>query len=105
MAYYVYLVILGILEIVSLSIARGISLGRISEQWIGLSMIMSSFLPFVFLMLLLSTEITLPSANLIWDLSSGIIIILIGLYYFDDRITHKQSIGILTAILALFLLN
>ena len=68
-------------------------------------MIMSSFLPFVFLMLLLSTEITLPSANLIWDISSGIIIIFIGLYYFGDRITHKQTIGILTAFLALFLLN
>lgn len=102
---YFYLVLLGILEIISLSITRAISIGTLHQKWLYLSIGCSSLLPVVFLLLLLDSTVTLPSANLLWDLSSGIIIIFIGLYFFKETITNKQTIGILLALLALILIN
>jgi len=102
---YFLLGLLGILEILSLTITRAISLERLPNEWIILSMSASALLPVVFLLLLLSSNINLPSANLLWDLSSGIIIIFIGFYYFKESLSDKQSIGLSLALIALILLN
>jgi drug/metabolite transporter (DMT)-like permease len=42
--------------------------------------------------------------NLIWDLSSTVLVTLTGLFVFKDTLDYKKYLGVLSAFLSLFLL-
>lgn len=52
---------------------------------------------------LLQTE-TLVATNLIWDLTSDILVSLIGIFYFGERLGRVRIAGILVGMIALVLL-
>ena len=59
--------------------------------------------PFVFLEGLKGETLTI--LNLIWDLSSDLIITLIGLFYFRESLSYTKGLGVLFSFIALFLMS
>jgi len=59
--------------------------------------------PFLFLEGLKGETLTI--LNLIWDLSSDLIITLIGLFFFHESLSYTKTLGVLFSFMALFLLS
>ncbi len=47
----------------------------------------------------------LTNMNLIWDLSSDILVTIVGIYFFKEAVTFSQKFGIVLAIIAILLLK
>tara|TARA_Y100000389_G_scaffold13632_1_gene12149 strand:+ start:3772 stop:4095 length:324 start_codon:yes stop_codon:yes gene_type:complete len=47
----------------------------------------------------------LAIANVIWNIGTTICVFLIGTFYFKEKLTHKQLLGVILAVLSGFLLN
>ena len=92
----------GLLDSIALPITKGVSLG-----WNKLYMIIPVLLyaasPLLFLKALGSESLTVM--NLVWDLSSDIIVTLIGLFVFAEKISPVKLMGVLTGIISMFLLT
>lgn len=80
------------------------SIGVISTNWVfGLSFLIYGLQPLIFYRALKVT--TLTSMNLIWDLSSDIMVTVIGIYMFKESLNTKERIGLGLGLIALFLLK
>ena len=66
-------------------------------------MIFYAFSPLVFLKALSSESLTIM--NLVWDLSSDIIVTLIGLFVFSEKISPVKLMGVFIGMCSLVLLT
>lgn len=48
---------------------------------------------------------TLTQMNLLWDVTSDILVTIVGIYFFHEAVTQSQKLGIIFAFLAIFLLR
>lgn len=48
---------------------------------------------------------TLTQMNMLWDVTSDILVTIVGLYLFREAVTESQKLGILFAFIAIFLLR
>ena len=65
-------------------------------------MIVYSIQPLIFLHTL--SQSTLTVMNLLWNVSSDVMVTLTGLYYFNEKINEVNKLGILLSFIAMFLL-
>jgi drug/metabolite transporter (DMT)-like permease len=92
----------GTLDSIALPIIKGVSTG-----WNPLYMIIPVLLygasPFLFLKAL--EKETLTIMNLVWDLTSDLIVSFIGLVIFAERLPPLKAIGVLFSFIGLFLMS
>lgn len=93
---------LAILDVVSFPMVKGVSLGW-STAWMAVPIAVYSMAP-VLLLSALKAE-TLVVMNLVWDLLSDVIITMIGLFVFSERIAPLKVLGVCLSLVSLFLLN
>jgi len=92
----------GIMDAISLPIIKGVSIG-----WNPLYMIVPFFLyassPFIFLKGLAKESLTI--LNLVWDLSSDVIVTFIGLFIFAEKISSVKMLGVGLSFVSLLLMT
>ncbi len=99
-----YGIILGILDVVALSLLKLYKLGTIKSWWV----FVVAFLLYgchVFIFYKALNQSTLAQMNFLADLMSGIFVTFISLYLFKENVTDKQLLGIGIGLFALFLLK
>jgi drug/metabolite transporter (DMT)-like permease len=87
-----------------LSFLKAYNLGWI--QWRGIlviSMLVYSFQPIIFLESLKHNSLTVM--NLIWDVMSDVIVTMIGLFYFSEKLTKFKKLGVLFSFISIILLT
>jgi multidrug transporter EmrE-like cation transporter len=92
----------GVLDAIALPVVKGVSLGW-KPIWMGIPLLIYALNPFIFLKAL-STE-SLAIMNLVWDLSSDVLVTLIGIFVFGEHIPRIKLIGVILSFVSLFLMT
>lgn len=80
------------------------SIGKIKTLWfMGFAMIVYGMQPWIFLQSLQYESMTIM--NLYWDLSSDLLVTLMGLFVFKEEIGYYKKIGMVFTVLALFFMS
>lgn len=95
-------VLFGAIDAASLPIIKGVSIGW-NMKWMLVPFLLYAASPFVFLKGLAGESLTI--LNLVWDLSSDVIITLIGLLVFKETIPPLKMLGVCLSFVALFLMS
>jgi hypothetical protein len=93
----------GALDAVSLPTIKAVSKGMLGFGWMVVPFVLYAASPFLFLEGLKGETLTI--LNLIWDLSSDLIITLIGLFYFRESLSYTKGLGVMFSFIALFLMS
>lgn len=90
------------LDSISLPIIKAVSSGF--NGWlIVIPMILYGLSPLLFLKAL--EKETLTIMNLVWDLSSDVLVTLVGLFFFAERLPPLKLLGVALSFVALFLMS
>lgn len=92
----------GILDGIALPFVKGVSAGW-KPFWMAVPILIYACNPLIFLKAL-STE-SLAIMNLVWDLSSDVIVTLIGIFGFGEHIPRTKLLGVLLSFVSLFLMT
>jgi multidrug transporter EmrE-like cation transporter len=92
---------LAIIDIISMSVTKQVTLGFLQNKWMVFAFILYGCQILIFKHGLESTSMSV--LNLSWNLLSNIVITLIGIFYFQEKINNLESYGILFALFSLFL--
>jgi drug/metabolite transporter (DMT)-like permease len=95
--------ILAIIDSIALPILKGVQIGKLGRWMLGIPIGLYALDPLIFYSAL-KTE-TLTVMNFVWDLMSGIIVTMIGLFYFKENVPTTKKLGIVTSFVSLFLLS
>ena len=93
----------GLLDAVSLPTIKAASKGMVGFGFMAIPFVLYAASPFLFLEGLKGETLTV--LNLVWDLSSDLIITLIGLFYFGESLSYTKTLGVLFSFIALFLMS
>ena len=86
-----------------LSLIKYIHLEKVSLRWILVPMLIYSLQPVLFYFSLKYETLTVM--NLLWDVTSDVIITLIGLYIFKESIGPYKKLGVVFSLLSIILLS
>ncbi len=79
-------------------------LGRLNGFWmLPLAMIVYSLQPIMFFNALKFESLTVM--NLFWDLSSDVLVTILGLFYFAEKLSPRRMIGVGLSLISLMLLS
>lgn len=92
---------LALLDAVKLSVIKE---GQDGVFWVGVASLIAMVQVWIFWLAMRGGE-NLVNLNLIWDLGSVILIILVSLLWFSESISWSQGVGLLLGGVALFLLR
>jgi multidrug transporter EmrE-like cation transporter len=96
--------LLAINDVGSLSLLKMVSTKQIKSAWGTIvPMIGYSIQPLLFLWGLQYTTMTV--LNGLWDAASDVIVPIIGLGYFKEKLSLKKYVGLLFALMAMYLLS
>lgn len=92
------------IDLVVLSMLKMRHLGTIKGNWVFVfAFIVYGCQSLIFYTALKYTN--LINMNLMWDISSDVLVTLVGLFFFHEAITHHQRLGIILGFIALLLLK
>jgi drug/metabolite transporter (DMT)-like permease len=95
--------IMATVDVVSFSILKCISMGTFKNSlWLVTAVLMYACQPLIFLTSLSYEGITVM--NLLWNMSSNILVTSIGLFWFKERLSNLKIWGVIFAFLSLILL-
>lgn len=86
-----------------LSLIKSIHLQKVSLGWMIVPMIIYSIQPILFYFSLKYETLTVM--NLLWDVTSDVIITLIGLLIFQETIGPYKKLGVVFSLLSIVLLS
>lgn len=92
----------GLIDAVALPIVKNVSIGW-KPLWMIIPVFLYSMNPFIFLKALSSESLVIM--NLVWDISSDVIVTLIGLFMFKETIPRTKMIGVAFSFISLFLMT
>jgi multidrug transporter EmrE-like cation transporter len=92
----------GFLDVIALSITKAVSIG-LNSTWMIVPLIVYAANPFIFLTALRKESLTVM--NLVWDLTSDLLITFIGLFVFSETISPMKMLGVLFSLVGLFLMT
>ncbi len=95
--------IIAFIDAIMLSIVKIINLGNLNLIWMIIPTIIYAIQPWLFLKSLNYESLTIM--NLTWDVLSGILVSIVGVFLFHEFLTNSKKLGILTAFLTLFLFS
>jgi len=68
-------------------------------------MVIYSIQPLLFNYNLMNTTMGMAETNIMWNVTSSVIVTIIGVYYFNETIEYNSMLGIVFGIIAIILLN
>ena len=95
--------IFGLLDALCLPIVKSVSLGTIAPAMMIIPLILYGASPFIFLLGLKGETLTI--LNLVWDLTSDVVVTLIGLLVYAEQISSIKKLGVLLSFVSLFLMT
>jgi len=96
-------ILMASIDVVSLSIIKYKSLGTLTNSlWLVLAVVIYAFQPLLFLKSLSYEGLTVM--NLVWDLSSDILVTALGLLWFKERLPSTKLWGVIFAFISLGLM-
>ena len=93
----------GMIDAISLPTVKAVRLGSLGLGWMVVPFVLYAFSPFLFLHGLKTESLTI--LNLVWDLSSDLIITLIGLFFFMEKISYTKMMGVALSFVSLLLMT
>ena len=93
--------ILAIIDIISMSTVKNISINKLKDNWILFAFILYGSQMLIFKYGLEHTSMI--GLNLTWNIFSSIVISIIGLYYFSENISNLKMYGVLFGLISLIL--
>ena len=93
----------GMIDAISLPTIKAVRLGSMGSAWMVVPFVLYALSPFLFLHGLKTESLTI--LNLVWDLSSDLIITLIGLFFFMEKISYTKMIGVGLSFVSLLLMT
>jgi drug/metabolite transporter (DMT)-like permease len=100
----IFALLMSFIDAIALSGLKDYNLGKIKGiAMIVFSMLIYSLKPLIFLKSLSFESMTVM--NILWDVSSDIIVSLIGLFYFKEQISIHKKIGLFFAFIAILLFS
>jgi multidrug transporter EmrE-like cation transporter len=92
----------GTLDAIALPIVKGVSIGW-DKAWMLIPVLMYASSPFILLSAL--REETLTIMNLVWDLSSDLLVTFIGIFLFAESLSPIKFLGVCFSFMALFCMS
>ncbi len=92
----------GALDATALPIVKGVSRGW-NPLWMAIPVLLYAASPFLLLSAL--RQETLTIMNLVWDLTSDVVVTLIGLLVFGETLSPVKGLGVATSFVALTLMS
>lgn len=92
----------GVVDVIALSITKSVSLG-LNSLWMLVPVAVYAINPLIFLKALNKESLTIM--NLVWDLTSDLLITFIGLFVFAETISPMKLLGVLLGLVGLFLMT
>lgn len=92
----------GLLDSIALPIVKAVSKG-LDRGWMILPALIYAATPFIFLKALEHESMTIM--NLVWDLTSDLIVTFIGLVVFAEKISSVKAVGIFFSLIGLLLMS
>lgn len=92
----------GLLDVVTLPIIKGVSTGW-NSTWIVIPVVLYAVSPFIFLKAL--EKETLTIMNLVWDMTSVVLVTVIGLFVFAEKLSPTKFVGVILSFISLFLMS
>jgi multidrug transporter EmrE-like cation transporter len=93
----------GMIDAISLPTVKAVRLGSMGLGWMIVPFVLYAASPFLFLYGLKTESLTI--LNLVWDLSSDLIITIIGLFFFMEKISYTKMIGVALSFVSLLLMT
>jgi multidrug transporter EmrE-like cation transporter len=90
------------IDVVVLSMMKLKSIGSINGWILPIAVAIYSMQPLIFYKSL--GQETMTVMNLFWDLSSDVLVTLVGLFVFKEYLTPRRMAGVVLSIISLFLL-
>lgn len=90
------------IDVLTLGIVKKVRGGNYRMWAMGIATLLYSFQPWIFLSSLSGSSLTIM--NLMWDLTSDIMVTLVGLFYFREQISKTRLVGLLFGFVALVLM-
>lgn len=90
------------IDVLSLGIVKNVSGGTYKMWTMAIATAMYAVQPWIFLSSLSGSSLTIM--NLMWDLTSDIMVTLVGLFYFREQIGRTRLIGLILGFVALVLM-
>jgi len=93
--------LMALIDAFSLTLLKKISTKAINFSFVPIAMLIYAVQPFIFLEALNFESMTVM--NILWDLSSDIIVTFIGIFILGEKIGFRKSIGIVLSFIAIYL--
>jgi hypothetical protein len=93
--------LMALIDAFSLTLLKKISTKALSFSFVPIAMLIYAIQPFIFLEALNFESMTVM--NILWDLSSDIIVTFIGIFILGEKIGFRKSIGIVLSFIAIYL--
>ena len=101
---YLYALYMASIDGISMSLLKAKHVGMLKGSWmLPLSMLIYSTQPFVFYNALNHESMTIM--NILWDISSDILVAAIGFFVFGETLTYTQCLGLLLSFVGITLLG
>lgn len=92
----------GVIDSIALPMVKWVHNGA-SNWWMLFPVVVYAVNPFIFLKALEKESLTIM--NLVWDLSSDLLITLVGLFVFAERLPPLKLLGVMVSLVGLFLMT
>jgi len=93
----------GLLDALTLPIVKSVSIGNLNLRWMIVPFLLYAASPFIFLEALKGETLTIM--NLVWDLTSDLVVTFIGLVLFGETIGYTKGLGVILSFIALGLMS
>jgi multidrug transporter EmrE-like cation transporter len=90
-------------DVISLGLLKAIHLEWLSSYYFIVPLILYTAQPFLFFNSLSFESMTVM--NIIWDLLSDVLVAVSGIYIFKEKISQSKFLGILLAMVSMYLLT
>lgn len=98
-----YGLLLAAIDGIALPILKGVRFNGWERWMLSIPIGLYALNPIIFFKALANESLTIM--NLVWDLMSDVLITLIGLFYFKEKISFTKSIGVGLSFISLFLMT
>ncbi len=92
----------GVIDSIALPTVKHVHMGW-SKWWMMIPVALYALNPLIFLKAMTFESLTIM--NLVWDLSSDLIVTLIGLFWFKESVSPVKLLGVALSFVSLFLMT
>lgn len=92
----------GVIDSIALPLVKYVHNGA-SKWWMLIPLVVYAADPFIFLKALEHESLTIM--NLVWDLTSDLLITAVGLFVFMERLPPMKLLGVMVSLVGLFLMT